>query len=84
MEDRWIRLSLKKQKCMLAIVMSNPSDEKINSEDGLPDTTKEDKIRHGLGLYSVKRMLDAYDGHMKFYTQEGIFRLIIDLVGFED
>lgn len=81
-EKRWIRFVCKRQNAMVIFFVSNPADRRIDRRDGIPETTKSDKGKHGLGLYSVRKILDRSDGHMDFYTEGGVFHMMIGLVGF--
>jgi len=80
--NRWIRMICKRQGYMLIVTLSNPSDEIIDSRDGIPATSKNDKTFHGYGMRSIKKVLDKYNGNMKYSTLEGTFKIVIGLVGF--
>lgn len=83
-EKRWIHLSCKRQKCMLIIILKNPAQMDINSKGGMPQTVKPDKENHGYGMYSIQRVVDSYDGHINFRTQDKKFILTIGLDGFAE
>ena len=82
-EKRWIRFLCRRKKYMLAVSISNPIKETMNFIDKFPDTTKEEKKGHGIGLYSIQSILDAHDGYMSFGAEGGVFELMLDLVGFD-
>ena len=69
---------------MLGVTLTNPIKESFNSDDGFPDTTKEDKAGHGIGLYSIQSVLDSHDGHMKFRAENNIFKLILNFTAFQN
>lgn len=80
--ERWIHLVFRKQGYMLGVTIMNPIQESFNSEDGFPDTTKEDKAGHGIGLYSMQSVLDAHEGRMMFQAENGIFKLVLTFTAF--
>lgn len=42
-------------------------------ENGQLHTTKSDKSRHGLGVYSISQIVDKYDGMKSYYEKNGYF-----------
>ena len=83
-EERWLHLVCRRQGYMLGVTLTNPIKESFNSDDGFPDTTKEDKAGHGIGLYSIQSVLDSHDGHMKFRAENNIFKLILNFTAFQN
>ena len=56
----------------------NPYSGERKFIDGLPLTTKKDKKIHGLGLKSIRKCVEDYDGELHISTaKEGIFHLTI-------
>ena len=43
--------------------------------DGLPDTTKENKDRHGYGMQSIRLILEKYGGNLSVTTTGDVFNL---------
>ena len=41
-------------------------------------------VSHGYSMYSVRKVLDHYDGHISFRTENGCFRMTIGFVGFSE
>ncbi len=55
----------------LIILIDNSYDGKILSENGILKTTKLYKENHGLGITSVKKIIEKYDGDINFdYTSD--------------
>lgn len=58
---------------LFVVKLTNTTNGEINStRDGL-DTTKKNKSLHGLGLKSVKRTLDKYDGELVIEYDKEVF-----------
>lgn len=55
---------------MVRVVNSCLEDPFLKYGDSLP-TSKPDKQLHGLGLLSVRRVVEKYQGHMKLYFDAG-------------
>ncbi len=83
-EERWIHLVCRRQGYMLGVTITNPIKESFSSDDGFPDTTKEDKAGHGIGLYSIQSVLDNHDGHMMFRAENKIFKLVLNFTAFRN
>ena len=56
---------------MVAAVVNSCQGNPFFGRDGSLPTTKPDKQFHGLGLKSVRRVVEKYQGHMKLYYEEG-------------
>lgn len=76
-EKRSIGLTVKTVKGMLFINIYNPFSGELIFEDGLPLTTKRDKLSHGYGLKSIRNIVEKYGGSMRISTENGIFSLAI-------
>lgn len=90
-EERVVMLKSKAQKGLFCLEVRNPSvlagrnQESYfvlstESESGhMPDTSKMDKINHGLGLKSIREIVGRYGGRMEGKTGNGIFELFLYL-----
>lgn len=76
-ERRTIGLSVRAQNGIIRINVYNGYKGEIKFEGDLPITTKENKLYHGYGLKSIKRIVDKYDGEMSISTDNGIFEVNI-------
>ncbi len=52
------------------ITVTNSCSNNPIAPDGTLHTTKTDTINHGLGTRSIKRIVDSYDGIMKYSYDE--------------
>lgn len=82
-KERWIKLDCARRGRMLVITESNPMPEgRLRFLEGIPQTTKKEKRKHGLGMQSIRQIVDSYEGEMQIDAGEGIFQLTIYLEGF--
>ncbi len=73
-KGRWIRLFCERKDKLLILSISNPTDEKTLKYDGeFPVSTKADKRLHGMGLRSIRQVLDAHQGHMNLTIEDQVF-----------
>ena len=79
-ENRWIELVAVLKGTMLSVRISNPSQVEPLKNDGefitQKDTTAND---HGLGLKSIKRVVERYNGVMEADFSQGFFDLYFAL-----
>lgn len=61
----------------LFIKVANPYNKKLNLKNGLPVTDKQNKELHGIGLKSIKDLVESKDGHIKVTTDDNMFNLEI-------
>lgn len=64
--------------CMI-IIISNKIDENILISNPKLNTTKKDKLNHGIGLSIVDDIVKKYDGTISFYIDNGYFNVNITL-----
>ena len=79
---KWIRLQCRRRGDMLVINMENALFEKVQMVNGLPKTTKKEKESHGLGLLSIRRVVEQHGGWMKMEGKEGEFHTDLYLKAF--
>ena len=63
----------------MTIQIENSCQGELQKQNGSYITTKRDKKNHGIGLKSVKRIIDKYRGEMVIQEQEGSFLVKIML-----
>lgn len=56
-------------------IINNYTGEILQKGDRLI-TTKKDKGHHGIGLRSVSKMLEKYEGYLQYFFDEGTFTMI--------
>jgi signal transduction histidine kinase len=71
--DRFINLKIKYDKGRLMIQVDNPYTGQVIEEDGRIFTTNDDKENHGIGLQSVKKVVQKYKGVMDIDHSNNVF-----------
>ncbi len=61
------------------LIIKNPVPDDLKIGGNLPETTKNDPLRHGFGLSNIKRIVDKYEGDMSVEAADGVFTLYIAL-----
>ena len=62
---------------MVSIHVENCFEGSLSFEDGLPQTSKEDKSYHGFGMKSMQTIAEKYGGFLTASTKSGVFNLDI-------
>jgi sensor histidine kinase YesM len=76
-EDPFINLKIKYDKGRLMIQADNPYIGEIIEEDGKILTSKKDKENHGIGLESIKKVIQKYDGIINIDYSGHIFSVAL-------
>jgi len=76
-EDRFIHIKMKYDKGRLLIRIDNSFRGEIKEEKGRLLTTKENKNNHGIGMTSVKKVIQKYDGEMMLDYSGDVFSVSI-------
>lgn len=71
--DRFIKITLEFSKGCLFIFTQNNYNSKINVANGIFQTTKTNKKRHGIGLKSVESTIAKYNGLLDTSYDDEIF-----------
>lgn len=74
---RWISLKIKNWNSMFLLSLSNSSIRLPKMQGECFVTTKSDQNVHGLGVESVKRVIEKYDGHIIFHYDQEHFEVQI-------
>lgn len=74
---RFIRLNIKEVSHNLSIHVENYFEGKLEFEDGLPKTTKEDKNYHGFGMLSISELVKSYHGDLFVKADGNLFSIDI-------
>ena len=72
-DSRWLRVSASYQKSVLTITVVNPYQGKLKEQYGRLLTTKQEAAQHGIGLRSVQRIADKYQGQLTASHDRQIF-----------
>ena len=77
-EQRQIDFSIQNPNGIFRIEMSNPyEDERRKVEHHYLTTKKENTEMHGLGLMSVQKIVEKYDGLMEISDTDNVFKVIV-------
>lgn len=74
-DKRWISVQIQNKKGIVLVEIVNPYDGNIEMSQGLPVTSKEDKLSHGFGTASIKNIVEKYNGQMNIKTDSGKYLL---------
>ncbi|MBE7087143.1 MAG: sensor histidine kinase [Clostridiales bacterium] len=83
-ERKVISLMVRKNRGMVLIHIENCFDGDVVFENDLPVTTKGNKLYHGFGTKSIKRIVENYGGDFDMCAEDGVFKLNILLPEIED
>lgn len=61
------------------IIINSCTSNNLNMVDGLPKTTKSDKENHGIGLKSIRKLVEKNKGLLKIEIQQNEFQMDIML-----
>lgn len=80
--NKKIDLQIFSDETALLVRVSNPYEKGIKEdENGDILTSKEDVINHGIGLKSVKEVVNRYNGDLKIEREESVFKITAFLYG---
>ncbi len=65
-EDKKLKITLKLDKGILFLHIYNSCRGIGDGRSGFTETTKEDKLNHGIGLKNVRRIVEKYHGDIEF------------------
>lgn len=77
MKEKWIHVAIKKKKHMSIIKIENSIEKQILMKDGRYLTEKDNKAIHGLGLQSVKTLVEKYNGEIHCSHTDEVFSVVI-------
>lgn len=78
-DKRKINLSIRFDRKCLVIAVANPYAGDLIYEDGKLQTSNKDKENHGIGLLSIRKAVEKYDGIMDIENTDEIFKITIIL-----
>ena len=82
-DERWIKFYGERRGSLWIINSSNPVAEKVVMEDGKLKSSKKDKVAHGYGSESIRRVLNKYNGDVSYQIEESRFAVTLFLGGFK-
>ena len=74
-EKRIVSLTITTQNEFISIQVMNYFDGNIEFVDGIPQSSKNDRLNHGYGYKSMSRVIRTYGGNLSINTKDGIFTL---------
>lgn len=77
--NRWIYISLRHINDMFMICIRNSYQVEPCYENGEIMTLKKDKHFHGIGMRSVKKIVDKYEGRLEYGSDQNVFEVSITL-----
>jgi sensor histidine kinase YesM len=78
-EEKKLKITMKLDKGVLFLNICNSCLEIIKGKRNMLETTKYDKINHGIGLKNVQRIVEKYHGDMEFLCENGSMEVDIML-----
>lgn len=72
-KEKRISVDIQKNNEYLIISVSNSIEESILDSNKNLETSKKDKELHGIGLQSVRHIVEKYNGMIQFYEEENEF-----------
>lgn len=70
-EDKELKISIRLDKGILFLNICNSCQGIAGGRRDFLETTKEDKVNHGIGLKNVRRIVEKYHGDMEFLCENG-------------
>ncbi len=75
-----IKIMTRQSGDMLFVSMTNPVLEKVKIKNGIVMTSKSDTSLHGIGIYSMRKAIDKYHGHLTLNCTDCEFITEFDFV----
>lgn len=72
-KERHITIKSSQKQSMYMLEVSNRMEGQLEKEGNFLKTTKEDKIKHGIGTRNIFEVIEKYHGEYKFFTRENDF-----------
>lgn len=72
-EEKVVKVSAELERNVLYINIANSFDGNLNYKDGKLATTKTDREKHGIGLNSVMKSVENYNGTMSIHHSGNMF-----------
>lgn len=74
-----LRIFMQKDGKLCVLKVANDFSGKLKEIKGKLASTKKEKGIHGIGLSSVSKMAEQYDGYLEHYVEEDVFNAVIVL-----
>ena len=73
------RIPLNQNGCTANFRIGVPFEQNLQYENGELLTIKTDKHFHGIGMKSVKKIVEKYEGQLEYDNKQNIFEVSITL-----
>lgn len=77
-ESRFIHLSVRSNRQLLVHV-ENHFEGTLDMRDDIPATTKDSKLYHGYGMFSIRHIVQKYGGNFHISVEDNLFQIDIML-----
>lgn len=74
-DNRFMFINVKEKGGFLVATIENYYEGDLRLSNGLPITSKEDKILHGFGMKSIKQIVERYKGNLVVQAENNLFKL---------
>ena len=82
-QKKQIAFTMRRVGGFYVVQLQNYTQEQLMFCDGLPQTTKEDKRSHGIGVRSMQMLVKKYGGQLAFHQEEDVVELDLMLLAKE-
>lgn len=79
-KNKTIIISTKTKGDMFFLKIANPVSEDVKIINNTVSTTKQDAFSHGIGLYSIRKVVEKYNGNMKIECKQQLFSIEMEFV----
>ena len=79
-QKKQIAFTMRRVGGFYVVQLQNYTREQLTFCDGLPQTTKEDKRSHGIGVRSMQLLVKKYGGQLAFHQEEDVVELDLMLL----
>lgn len=76
-EQKHISFTMHRVGSFYSIHIQNYADRLLQLENGLPVTSKTDKVNHGYGVRSMQMLVEKYDGELSFQQNRDVVNLYL-------
>lgn len=75
--DKYIHVTMREEDNKLFIGVENPYYHELVQKNNVLQTTKKDKMWHGIGMGAVRQTVEQYDGLMSVKYDDNVFKMNI-------
>ncbi len=79
-KGKTITVTVKKNRDMFFVKITNPVSNDVKVINNTVTTTKQDVFSHGIGLSSIRKVVEKYSGNMKIECKQQLFNIEMEFV----